>query len=57
MSKFFEEIRFILRDLKSDGWRSPITLINLTVFIGCYFCLASLAEAGYKFGGQINGQR
>lgn len=41
-----------MRDLKSDGWRSIITVINLTVFISCYFCLASLAEAGFKFGTQ-----
>ncbi len=52
MKKFFEGIRFIVQDLKSDGWRSIITVINLTVFISCYFCLASLAEAGYKFGSQ-----
>lgn len=47
-----EGIRFIIRDLKSDGWRSAITIFNLIIFISCYFCLASLAEAGYKFGNQ-----
>lgn len=47
-----EGIRFIIQDLRSDGWRSLITVINLTVFISCYFCLASLAEAGFKFGNQ-----
>jgi ABC-type lipoprotein release transport system permease subunit len=52
MIKIFEGIRFIIQDLKSDGWRSIITVINLTVFISCYFCLSSLAEAGFKFGNQ-----
>jgi len=52
MGRFLEGIRFIFRDLKSDGWRSAITVINLVIFISCYFCLASLAEAGYKFGNQ-----
>ncbi len=52
MSRFFEGIRFIFRDLQSDGWRSAITVINLVIFISCYFCLASMAEAGYKFGNQ-----
>ena len=52
MNKLLAGIRFVVRDLKSDGWRSIITVINLTVFISCYFCLASLAEAGFKFGSQ-----
>jgi ABC-type lipoprotein release transport system permease subunit len=52
MGRFLEGIRFIIRDLQSDGWRSTITVINLVIFISCYFCLASLAEAGYKFGTQ-----
>jgi len=52
MNRITEGIRFIVQDLKSDGWRSLITVINLTVFIGCYFCLASLAEAGFKYGSQ-----
>jgi ABC-type lipoprotein release transport system permease subunit len=52
MGRFLEGIRFIFRDLQSDGWRSSITVINLVIFISCYFCLASLAEAGYKFGNQ-----
>lgn len=52
MGRLLEGIRFIIRDLQSDGWRSAITVINLVIFISCYFCLASLAEAGYKFGNQ-----
>lgn len=52
MGRLLEGIRFIFRDLRSDGWRSAITVINLVIFISCYFCLASLAEAGYKFGNQ-----
>lgn len=52
MGRLLEGIRFIFRDLQSDGWRSAITVINLVIFISCYFCLASLAEAGYKFGNQ-----
>lgn len=52
MGRLVEGIRFIIRDLQSDGWRSAITVINLVIFISCYFCLASLAEAGYKFGNQ-----
>ena len=52
MKSVTEGIRFIVRDLKSDGWRSIVTVINLTVFISCYFCLASLAEAGFKYGNQ-----
>lgn len=52
MGRFIEGIRFIFHDLKSDGWRSAITVINLVIFISCYFCLASLAEAGYEFGNQ-----
>jgi len=52
MGRLLEGVRFIIRDLQSDGWRSAITVINLVIFISCYFCLASLAEAGYKFGNQ-----
>jgi len=52
MEKIAEGIRLVFLDLRSDGWRSAITILNLTVFISCYFCLASLAEAGQKFGSQ-----
>ena len=52
MNKILTGIRFVVRDLISDGWRSIMTIIILTIFISCYFCLASLAEAGKKFGSQ-----
>ena len=52
MKKLIEGLRFIFWDIKTDGWRSTITIINLTVFISCYFCLFALAEAGHKFGTQ-----
>lgn len=52
MSRFLEGIGFIIRDLRSEGWRSAITLVNLVIFISCYFCLASLAEASVQFGNQ-----
>jgi putative ABC transport system permease protein len=35
-----------------DGWRTGITLLNLLVFLCCYFCLASLAKAANEFGKQ-----
>lgn len=35
-----------------DGWRSALTVVNLTVFISCFFCLAALSKAGFQFGSQ-----
>jgi ABC-type lipoprotein release transport system permease subunit len=52
MSKFSDLFRFVIKDLRRDGWRTVITIVNLLVFISCYFALAALAEAAYKFGHQ-----
>lgn len=52
MSKFSDLFRFVINDLRKDGWRTVITIVNLLVFISCYFALAALAEAAYKFGNQ-----
>jgi len=52
INKFLEGCGFIFRDLIQDGWRSVLTVANLTVFIGCFFCLTALSEAGIKFGSQ-----
>ncbi|HNR03041.1 MAG TPA: ABC transporter permease [Anaerolineaceae bacterium] len=43
---------FILKDLVKDGWRTTITIANLTVFLVCYFCLAALAKAAAEYGEQ-----
>ena len=42
--------RLILRDLIKDGWRTTITIINLMIFVTCYFCLAALSQASLQFG-------
>jgi ABC-type antimicrobial peptide transport system permease subunit len=52
MTKLSDLIRFVIKDLLRDGWRTVITIVNLLVFISCYFALAALAEAAYKFGNQ-----
>ncbi len=44
--------KFILRDLIKDGWRTTITVVNLMIFITCYFCLAALSQASLQFGNQ-----
>ncbi len=43
-------ISFLLRDLIKDGWRTSLTILNLVVFLCCYFCLAALAEASRLYG-------
>jgi ABC-type antimicrobial peptide transport system permease subunit len=52
MTKVRDVLRFVIKDLMSDGWRTAITILNLLVFISCYFSLVALAEAAYKFGNQ-----
>ncbi len=52
MTKFSDLFRFVIKDLFRDGWRTVITIVNLLVFISCYFALAALAGAAYKFGHQ-----
>lgn len=52
MTKLADGLRFLLKDLARDGWRTIITVINLLVFISIYFALAAFAEAAYKFGNQ-----
>ena len=52
MSKLSDLFRFVIKDLYRDGWRTVITIVNLLVFISCFFALAALAEAAYKFGHQ-----
>jgi ABC-type antimicrobial peptide transport system permease subunit len=49
---FTETINFILRDLVKDGWRTFITIANLTTFLCCFFCLAALAQASKLYGEQ-----
>ena len=45
-------LAFLMKDLVRDGWRTVITIINLTVFLCCYFCLAAVAKAAAEFGTQ-----
>ena len=52
MSNLGEIFRLTIRDLKYDGWRTIITLLNLLVFFFCFFSLSALAQAGEKFGDQ-----
>ena len=52
MTKLGDIFRFVIKDLVSDGWRTIITIVNLLVFISCFFALVALAEAAYKFGNQ-----
>ena len=52
MKKLIDVSRFVIKDLISDGWRTTITILNLLVFISCFFALEALAEAAYKFGDQ-----
>jgi ABC-type antimicrobial peptide transport system permease subunit len=52
MKKILELSHFVIKDLRSDGWRTTLTIINLLVFISCFFALEALAEAAYKFGNQ-----
>ncbi len=52
MTKLVDSLRFLLKDLIRDGWRTLITVVNLLVFICIYFALAAFAEATYKFGNQ-----
>ncbi len=52
MSNLGEIFRLTIRDLKYDGWRTIITLLNLLVFFFCFFSLSALAQAGQKFGDQ-----
>ena len=47
-----QAILFVLKDLVKDGWRTTITIVNLTVFLVCYFCLAALAKAAAAYGEQ-----
>ena len=51
-----EVLIFLCRDLVKDGWRSTITILNLVIFLCCYFCLGALAKAANQFGKQ-DGQR
>jgi ABC-type lipoprotein release transport system permease subunit len=52
MWRFREAVIFLCRDMFKDGWRTTITLLNLIIFLCCYFCLAALAKAAYQFGRQ-----
>ncbi|MFH2038609.1 MAG: ABC transporter permease [Chloroflexota bacterium] len=52
LTGIFNIFRFILRDLIKDGWRTTITVVNLMIFITCYFCLAALSQASLQFGKQ-----
>jgi ABC-type lipoprotein release transport system permease subunit len=52
MSKLRDVLRFVIKDLVSDGWRSTITVINLMVFISSYFAMAALSEAATRFTNQ-----
>ena len=52
MTKISDVFRFLIKDIISDGWRSIITIVNLLVFISCFFAMVAFAEAVYKFGNQ-----
>jgi len=50
--RFREAVGFVCRDMWSDGWRTAITLLNLLIFLCCYFCLSALAKAANEYGKQ-----
>ncbi|MHC1740052.1 MAG: ABC transporter permease [Anaerolineaceae bacterium] len=50
--RFLETVIFVWRDMFQDRWRTVITLLNLIIFLCCYFCLAALAKAANEFGKQ-----
>jgi len=52
MTRLGDVLRFVIKDLVSDGWRTAITIVNLLVFLCSYFALAALAEAATNFGNQ-----
>jgi ABC-type antimicrobial peptide transport system permease subunit len=52
MTKLGDVIRFVMKDLISDGWRTTITIVNILVFLCSYFSLMALAEVAYNFGHQ-----
>lgn len=52
MINFKDLLRFLIKDLIRDGWRTIITSLNLLVFICCYFTIAALAQAAFKIGNQ-----
>lgn len=52
MKKISDILYFVFKDLYSDYFRSLITIVNLLVFISCYFGIVAYAEATYKFGHQ-----
>ncbi len=52
MKKISDILYFVFKDLYVDGFRSLITIVNLLVFISCYFGIVAYAEATYKFGHQ-----
>ncbi len=45
-------LALLVKDMTRDGWRTFITVINLSVFLCCYFCLAAVAKAASAFGTQ-----
>lgn len=52
MTRLGDVLRFVIKDLISDGWRTAITIVNVLVFLCSYFALVALAEAAYNFGNQ-----
>jgi hypothetical protein len=50
--RFREAVSFMVRDMFQDGWRTAITMLNLLIFLCCYFCLAALAKAANEYGQQ-----
>jgi len=52
MKRILDLVYFVAKDLLSDGWRTLLTIINLLVFMCCFFALISLAEAATKFANQ-----
>lgn len=52
MARLGDILRFVIKDLVSDGWRTTITIVNLLVFLCSYFALVALAQAAYRFGNQ-----
>jgi putative ABC transport system permease protein len=54
--QFSEAVSFLVRGMFQDRWRTGITLLNLLIFLCCYFCLAALAKASNEYGHQ-DGER
>lgn len=45
-------LSLLIKDMLRDRWRTVITIINLMVFLCCYFLLAAVSKAAAAYGTQ-----